>query len=91
MIPFLFLLPIVSLVTCIKVGRQTFSHMLIFLLAVIELFSWIFIIPKMPEQALAMIMCAFLLLKIIISIIAYETYYNKLIGIGKQQKLLSEN
>ena len=36
-------------------------------------------------------MCAFLLVKIIISIIAYETYYNKQILKGKQQKLLNGN
>lgn len=42
----------------------------------------------MPEQALAMVMCAFLLLKIIISIISYETYYKKQIHLGKQQRLL---
>jgi hypothetical protein len=44
----------------------------------------------MPQQALAMVMCSFLLLKIIISIIAYETYYNKQITLGKQQKLLAD-
>lgn len=38
-----------------------------------------------------MIMCAFLLLKILISIISYETYYNKQLGLGKQQKLLADN
>lgn len=91
MIPFLLLLPAVTIIACIKVGKATFSHMFIYLLSVIELMTWIFIIPKMPEQALAMIMCAFLLLKILISIISYETYYSKQITLGKQQKLLTEN
>lgn len=48
MIPILLLLPIFTIITCVKVGKATFSHMFIYLLSVIELMSWIFVIPKMP-------------------------------------------
>jgi hypothetical protein len=51
----------------------------------------VFIIPKLPEQALAMVMCAILLIRIIISIVAYETYYSQQINTAKQRKLLDGN
>lgn len=38
-----------------------------------------------------MVMLAFLLIRIIISIVAYETYYRKLIDKRKQAKLLGDN
>lgn len=90
MIPFLLLVPIIGIVTCAKAGTATLSHMLIYLLAVVEFFSWIFIIPRLPQQALSMILVAFLLLKVVISIIAYETYYSKQITLRKQSKLIGD-
>jgi hypothetical protein len=85
------LVPIVGGITCFKVGTLTFSHMLIYILSVVEFFSWIFVIPKLPEQALAMVMCALLLIRIITSIVAYETYYSQQITAAKQRKLLDCN
>lgn len=38
-----------------------------------------------------MVLCAFLLLRVLISIISYETYYNKQINKAKQQRLLTGN
>lgn len=91
MIPLLSLIPIVSAIMCVKVGTQTLSHLLIFLTSAVEFVCWILVIPKIPEQSLAMVMLAFLLIRIIISIVAYETYYRKLIDKRKQAKLLGDN
>lgn len=40
----------------------------------------VFLIARVGELAIGMLICAFILLRIILSIVSYETYYLKKLG-----------
>jgi len=81
MIPFIILglIPLIyATVKCL--GADTFFSQSIFSFSFIEIFSWIMMIPVMNNIATSMVMLSFIVLRIIISIVSYETFYKKNLG-----------
>jgi Tfp pilus assembly protein PilO len=55
----------------------------------IELFAWILSVPIISGLATSMVLLAFIVLRVIISIVGYEVYYKKNMG-ELSKKLLEE-
>lgn len=69
------------------VGAESLLSQTIFSLSFVELFAWACTVPIMPTVASGMVLISFFTLRIIISIVSYETFYKKNLG-ELSQKLL---
>jgi hypothetical protein len=69
---------IYGIVKCI--GFDPILKQSIFSLSFLELFAWLFTLPIINDISVSMGLVAFITLRIIISIIAYELYYKKNMG-----------
>lgn len=69
--------------SCKRNGTRGYLGIHYYMLAVIEFFSAVFLVARLQELVFAMFACSFILLRIIISIVAYENYYLKYIDDGR--------